>query len=97
MEGATLDSVSRDFGNDFAKAFNRCCLRGAGVGPIGSSYGSHLVFVDREQSAQIPPLKDVQSDVLSEWENDRQIRIVKIDIARSGDATTSLSRPAGAK
>lgn len=72
MDGATLDSVSRDFGNDFAKDL-MMLPKGRWSGPIGSSYGSHLVFVDREQSAQIPPLKDIQSDVLSEWENDRQI------------------------
>jgi parvulin-like peptidyl-prolyl isomerase len=72
MEGATFDSVSRDFGNDFAKRI-LILPKGHWIGPIGSSYGSHLVFVDQRQPAVVPRLRDIQNDVLREWENDRQI------------------------
>ena len=73
MEGAALDQVARDFGADFAKRLAGLPA-GRWLGPVSSTYGSHLVLIEERSAAQLPPLDNVRRDVMREWENDRRVK-----------------------
>jgi hypothetical protein len=65
------EDVVKTFGPRFARALFQSAP-GAWTGPIESGYGWHLVFVDAMTSARVPAFEEVESDVRTEWIEDRR-------------------------
>ncbi len=70
------------------------------VGPFRSTYGVHLVYINRKIVASTPALPDVLQKVRSDWESDRRREIAdnryadmksKYDIKVSGSADGAAS------
>jgi hypothetical protein len=64
--------VAKQFGEKFANALNDLPLR-EWQGPVESSYGIHLVFVDERTERRSPALKDVRDAVRRELLNVRRL------------------------
>ena len=64
--------VARTFGEGFAKQLS-AAEPGRWQGPIASSFGVHLVFVDERTRGNLPPLDTVREAVQREWLNARRI------------------------
>ena len=64
--------VAKQFGEKFASALNELPLR-EWQGPIESSYGLHLVFVDERTERRSPALEDVRDVVRRELLNVRRL------------------------
>jgi hypothetical protein len=64
--------VARTFGEGFAKQLS-AVEPGRWQGPIPSSFGVHLVFVDERTKGNLPPLDTVREAVQREWINARRI------------------------
>ena len=64
--------VARTFGEGFAKQLS-AAEPGRWQGPIASSFGVHLVFVDERTRGSLPPLDTVREAVQREWLNARRI------------------------
>jgi hypothetical protein len=64
--------VARTFGEGFAKQLS-AVEPGRWQGPIRSSFGVHLVFVDERTKGNLPPLDTVRETVQREWLNARRI------------------------
>jgi hypothetical protein len=64
--------VARTFGEGFAKQLS-AVEPGRWQGPIPSSFGAHLVFVDERTKGNLPPLDTVREAVQREWLNARRI------------------------
>lgn len=66
-----LDLVARDFGAAFAEQLARLPV-GEWSGPVGSSFGLHLVRLEARTDPELPPLDAVRDAVTREWENARR-------------------------
>jgi hypothetical protein len=64
--------IARTFGEGFAKQLS-AVAPGRWQGPIPSSFGVHLVFVDERMKGDVPPLDTVREVVQREWLNARRI------------------------
>jgi PPIC-type PPIASE domain len=64
--------VAKQFGEKFASALNALPL-GEWQGPVASSYGIHLVFVEERTERQSPALEAVRDAVRREWLNARRL------------------------
>jgi hypothetical protein len=74
------DIRSRDIARLFGEEFAAAVLEfepGAWHGPIESSYGVHLVFVDQRTESRMPALDDVRPRVRREWENARRVEAIE--------------------
>jgi hypothetical protein len=67
-----VTEVAKQFGERFASALNDLPL-GEWQGPVESSYGIHLVFVDERTERHIPALEDVRNAVRRELLNMRRL------------------------
>lgn len=63
-----LTELSRLFGSDFVKESAELAV-GQWHGPIHSSFGVHLVYVEEKLPGVIPELSPIRSLVMREWEN----------------------------
>lgn len=68
------NDVEASFGSSFAARLAEIPL-GFWEGPIPSSYGVHLVRVERRQLGHIPPLADVREAVAREWTAARRVAL----------------------
>lgn len=68
--------VAKQFGEKFASALNDLPL-GEWQGPVESSYGIHLVFVDERTERRSPALEDVREAVRRELLNVRRLEANK--------------------
>lgn len=70
FEHAFPDIAARDvdktFGDDFAQQLAGAEV-GAWSGPVTSTYGLHLVFVDQHVPGDLPPLAEVRAAVARDW------------------------------
>jgi hypothetical protein len=57
---ATADALDRIFGAGFAAALADAPI-GTWVGPVRSTYGAHLVWIEERIPARVPPLAEVRS------------------------------------
>lgn len=71
LDAASPDEVARQFGKDFADALV-ALEPGGWVGPIGSSFGIHVVRVAEHRPARQPALAEIRDAVLAEWRNQRR-------------------------
>jgi peptidyl-prolyl cis-trans isomerase C len=67
---ASVAELARAFGAGFAAAVEGAPV-GAWVGPVRSSYGLHLVWVQDRVAAGMPPLASVRTRVLHGWLRER--------------------------
>lgn len=72
--------IARLFGDDFAEALARV-EPGSWQGPVPSSYGLHLVFVEGRTPPRDPPLDAVRERVRLEWLADRRDRRLEAFLA----------------
>ncbi len=63
-----LTELERLLGQRFSQTINELPV-GIWHGPVRSSYGVHLVFIEEKQEAVLPELSQIRSTVLREWEN----------------------------
>jgi PPIC-type PPIASE domain len=76
LENTALGEVARMFGNEFAGALLKA-EPGSWVGPLRSSYGLHVVIVDRRDGGQLPALADVRPLVERDFLADRRKRQIE--------------------
>jgi hypothetical protein len=66
LELQPLDEIERVFGPGFG-ADLLPLETGTWQGPIGSSYGLHLVLVVEREEGRLPPLEEVRDEVARDW------------------------------
>jgi hypothetical protein len=64
----TGSDVAMRFGGEFAQLLDKL-PDGSWQGPIRSSYGSHLVFIERREAGDVPTLELAREAVRREWQN----------------------------
>jgi hypothetical protein len=64
--------VESTYGRDFAAGLAGADT-GRWTGPVRSSFGLHLVFVEQREDAQVPKLAEVREAVRREWDNARRV------------------------
>jgi len=72
LDNAARDLIARDFGTAFAGRIETAPL-GRWSGPIGSSFGTHLVRVTARTPAALPDLDSVRQIARREWETERRM------------------------
>lgn len=73
-EGLTNSSsrnTDRLFGNGFSNQFDGQAME-QWVGPMFSSFGLHLIYLESKQDARLPELDEIRGAVVSEWTYDKQ-------------------------
>ena len=73
MEDAEWDSVSRQFGDDFANSL-RNAPQGKWSGPVRSGFGWHAVRVRNVVAAGTPALSAVRQRVSNDWRAETQTK-----------------------
>ena len=68
-----LDLIARDFGEAFAEQLAELPVNNW-QGPIRSGFGAHLVRIGKREPAALPPLAEIRTSVVREWENERRER-----------------------
>lgn len=68
QRGLSDDRVRQVFGDGFGEAV-MALAPGGWQGPIVSSYGLHLVFVEESQAARAPSLDEVRDYAVREWQD----------------------------
>ena len=68
-----LDLIARDFGEAFAEQLAELPVNDW-QGPIRSGFGAHLVRIGKREPAAMPPLAEIRTAVVREWENARRER-----------------------
>lgn len=71
FEASSLSDVRNTFGDPFASAVS-ALPTGTWQGPIPSSYGAHLVFVQQHTEGRLPTLVEVRSEVRREFLDSRR-------------------------
>ena len=71
MPAGPLSEVSRVFGSELATKVD-ALVAGEWSGPLGSSYGLHLVLVTEKETAQTPPLSAIRPLVEREFQAERR-------------------------
>ncbi len=66
-----LDRVAAGFGDEFANAIAVAPV-GRWTGPVVSTFGLHLVFVEERAEARVPALDEVRGIVIREWQSSRR-------------------------
>jgi hypothetical protein len=81
---ASVVALDRSFGAGFGAAVAGAPL-GAWAGPIPSSYGLHLVFVEAREAGRLPALRTIRARVLADYEGSRRRarRTRRLDALRS--------------
>jgi hypothetical protein len=72
LDDAPATDIAKQFGETFATALV-ALAPGSWQGPVESTYGVHLVRVDRRSAARAPELADVKDAVRREWTNARRL------------------------
>lgn len=68
--------VGSSFGLEFAQALNELEL-GQWQGPVVSSFGLHLVKVDKRVDGRVPDMKEIKPVLKREWSNDKRMAVRK--------------------
>jgi len=76
------EQIAKEFGPDFAKAVF-WLKPGAWQGPIRSGYGWHLVLVDAIESSRVPAFEEVEPDVKSADQRQRELKKVAFEAMRA--------------
>jgi hypothetical protein len=79
-DGASLDLVARDFGQEFVRQLALAPL-GQWFGPVQSAFGTHVVRVTQRTPGALPALDDIRVAVTREWERERRERALESNLA----------------
>jgi hypothetical protein len=79
-DGASLDLVARDFGQEFDRQLAQAPL-GRWCGPVQSTFGTHVVRVTQRTQGALPPLDEIRVAVAREWERERRERALESELA----------------
>jgi hypothetical protein len=71
--GQSSAQIAKVFGADFAAAIARG-EPNAWSGPVASPYGLHLVWIERHDASEAPPLEAVRGRVLERWQDTERAR-----------------------
>ncbi|MBK0399044.1 peptidyl-prolyl cis-trans isomerase [Limibaculum sp. M0105] len=71
MKGASVSRIAQVFGEDFADALGSAPL-GRWTGPVPSTYGVHLIQVERREPGRMPSLAEARAGVESDWRDARR-------------------------
>jgi len=72
FENITTAEATKLFGEQFASGLSSL-QPGQWQGPIGSGYGTHLVFVSERTEGHLPALAEIRREVQREWANAKRI------------------------
>ena len=75
-----LDRVARDYGDAFADALRSAPI-GEWQGPVQSGYGAHLARVETRIEGRTPPLDEIRTQVMHDWEAARRERALDAKLA----------------
>jgi parvulin-like peptidyl-prolyl cis-trans isomerase-like protein len=74
--GVRISEVSNMFGQQFAASLAEAGLR-EWVGPLSSSFGLHIVYVEERVEGRLPVLKEIEDKVRRRWLEDRRIAAIE--------------------
>jgi hypothetical protein len=92
FEKASAAETARLFGENFATQL-ATIEPGGWAGPIGSSYGLHLVRVDARVPGATPPLANVRDSVLRDFLNDRRKQELDVQYSKLRARYTVVVEP----
>jgi hypothetical protein len=78
---ASLASIARSFGQDFAEALTRL-PRQQWTGPVASPFGLHLVRITAYREARDPPLAEIRDAVLLKWRAEQREAFIAAEYER---------------
>lgn len=64
------------FGKNFIETLEQL-TPGSWHGPVYSSFGSHLVYIEQKQPGKLPVLAQIKTKVIKEWQNSQRQQSVK--------------------
>jgi hypothetical protein len=97
-DGASLDLVTRDFGQEFVGQLAQAPL-GQWYGPVQSTFGTHVVRVTQRTQGALPPLDEIRVAVAREWERERRERALEsnlVELRRKYPVVIEAKLPAAA-
>ncbi len=92
FEKTSAAETARLFGENFARQMT-AIAPGGWAGPIESSYGLHLVFVNARTPGAPPPLANVRDSVVRDFLNDRRKHELDVQYARLRARYTVVVEP----
>lgn len=72
----TATQLGNIFGEDFVTSL-LAMKTGDWQGPVQSSFGLHLVYIEQKQEAKLPDLSEIYNEVLADWENSQRQASIK--------------------
>ncbi|MBT8362838.1 MAG: peptidyl-prolyl cis-trans isomerase [Desulfobacterales bacterium] len=66
LELTPITLISRQFGQMFSKSLLEIAPE-TWIGPVGSGYGLHLVYVEKQVAGYLPPLSEIREAVERDW------------------------------
>ncbi|MEO9904062.1 MULTISPECIES: peptidylprolyl isomerase [Alphaproteobacteria] len=72
MKAATVSTVARLFGSDFAKALDKAGTQKNWLGPVKSAFGAHLIRIDGKVASRSVTLKEARRTVERDWRADER-------------------------
>jgi hypothetical protein len=79
LANADAALIARDFGEEFATALKALPV-GIWAGPIHSTYGLHLVRINKRQDGRLPLLAEVRERVLRAWTQTRRTELEQMRV-----------------
>ena len=67
----SISEIKRTLGNNFSQQLTQLNI-GKWIGPVHSSFGVHLIYIEENIKGRLPELSEVRPQVLREWENSLQ-------------------------
>lgn len=68
---SSLSRISSIFGQRFAQGLQNQDIR-LWAGPITSSFGLHLVYIEQKEEARLPDVQEIRSTLVAEWTHEKQ-------------------------
>jgi hypothetical protein len=72
----TTTQLQYIFGEGFVSSLMNM-KTGVWQGPIQSSFGLHLVYIEQKQDSRLPELVEIHDEVLADWENSQRQRSIE--------------------
>jgi len=76
MPSTATDQIARSFGDEFASQL-LSIEQGTWSGPVHSTFGLHLIYVEERLAARDATLDEVREVVLREWQSDKRRSIAE--------------------
>jgi PPIC-type PPIASE domain len=76
MPPTRVDQIALSFGTQFTDALV-AAETGRWIGPVESTFGLHLIYIDESLPARNPALAEIREEVERDWEADRRRQIAE--------------------